>query len=212
MRRRLNPGHKFHHHYPRYIGWSFATNILVSTESILGAHSMLSAVGKESTELAVSFNYLGKDLFGQMGGLWYMYKMGGEADRKPKRFINKAMVTQQASIVLECVTPLISSSAFIPVASVATIGRNISATGLGAINAKSIQYMAGTRSIGEMYAQITTVNTLATTIGMAIGLAIAAKIPDHSTRLCLLPFITGIRIWTYKKAINGLLDEFKKLK
>lgn len=206
-RRGLNI-HQFHRHYPKYLAWSFVSNVLVSTESVLGTHSMLSVVGKESADLAISFNYIGKDLFGQLGGLWYMYRMGGEADKNPKRFINKAMITQQGSILMECATPLLPLTAFIPVAGLATIGKNISATGMGAINAKAIQYMANGNSVGDMYAKITTFNTLASTIGMVIGLGIAAKVPDHTMRLGLVPVITMVRIWTYKKALQGLVDDF----
>jgi len=199
---------KFHKHYPKYLAWSFISNTMSSMESVLGTHSMLSVVGKESTELAVSFNYIGKDLFGQIGGLWYMYRMGGESDKNPKRFIKKTMFTQQASIFLECATPLLPSSLFIPIAGLANIGKNISFTGLGSINAKVIQHMDSRKNVGEMYAKITTINTIASTIGMMIGLGITAYVPDHGTRLCIIPFITVLRLWTYKRSIKNLIDEF----
>jgi len=164
---------------------------------------MLSVVGKESTEFAISYNYIGKELFGQIGGLWYMYRMGKHADTSPVKFTNRAMIAQQIAIGLECATPLLPSSLFLPVASAATIGTNISMTGMGVINTKVIQKMGG-KNIGELYAKITTINTIASTIGMGLGLLIIAKVPDHTVRLGIIPFITGMRIYTFRKSLLGL--------
>ena len=48
---------------------------------------MLSVVGKASTELTLSINFIGKDLIGQLGALTYMNKMGKKADKDPYNFI-----------------------------------------------------------------------------------------------------------------------------
>ena len=85
------------------------------------------------------------------------------------------------------------------------IGKNIAATGMGAVNAKIIQKLAEDNNIGEIYAKISILNTLGSTIGMAIGLVITARVPDHSMRLCLMPFFTAFRIYSYNKAVDELI-------
>ena len=48
---------------------------------------MLSVVGKASTELTLSINFIGKDLIGQLGALTYMNKMSKKADKDTYNFI-----------------------------------------------------------------------------------------------------------------------------
>ena len=200
------PRGKVHNNYSKYVGWSCFSNIIISIESVLSTHSMLSVIGQSSTELNISVNYIGKDIIGQLGGLYYMNKMGQKADIDSKKFINYSMCFQQCSIFMECMTPLLPIYTFIPVAGIANIGKNIAFTGIGAVNAKIMTKLAEDNNIGEIYAKITVLNTLGSTIGMGIGLIIAAKLPDHTMRLCLMPFLTAIRIYSYNKAIEGLID------
>lgn len=199
------PHGKVHKNYGRYVGWSCFSNFIISIESVLSTHSMLSVVGQSSSELTLSVNYIGKDIVGQLGGLWYMNKMGQKADKEPSKFIKYSMISQQIPVFMECATPLLPLGIFIPVAGVANIGKNIAATGLGAVNAKIIQKLARENNIGEIYAKISVLNTLGSTIGMGLGLVIAAHIPDHTMRLSLMPILTGIRVYSYQKAINGLI-------
>jgi hypothetical protein len=166
---------------------------------------MLSVIGTASNEFVFSVNYIGKDIVGQMGGLWYMNKMGVKSDKEPRMFIKHSMVLQQVAIVTECITPLIPLSVFIPVAGVANITKNISFTGFGAVNAKIIQCLAKENNTGEIYAKISTLNTIGSSVGMGLGLFIVACIPEHENRLCLIPFLAGIRVYSYNKAVEGLI-------
>lgn len=199
------PHGKVDKNYGKYVAWSCFSNFIISIESVLSTHSMLSVVGQSSSELTLSVNYIGKDIVGQIGGLWYMNKMGQKADKEPSKFIKYSMISQQIPVFMECATPLLPLNIFIPVAGVANVGKNIAATGLGAVNAKIIQKLACENNIGEIYSKISVLNTLGSTIGMGLGLVIAAHIPDHTMRLCLMPILTGIRVYSYQKAINGLI-------
>lgn len=191
--------------YGKYIGWSCISNLLISAESVLSTHSMLSVSGQASNELAFSVNYIGKDIIGQIGGLWYMNKMGSKIDKESGKFITHSMIFQQVAVIAECATPLLPISTFIPVAGIANIAKNISFTGFGAVNARIIQKLAEDNNIGEIYAKISVLNTIGSSIGMCIGLVIAAYVPDHYMRLGLLPFLSGMRIYSYNKAVKDLL-------
>jgi hypothetical protein len=195
-----------HSKYGQYIGWSFVSNFCASTEMVLSTHSMLAAVGNSSSEIAVSINYIGKDLVGQVGGIFYMGKMGKVADSDPKRFIKHSMFLQQFSTLMECSTPLWPTWTFIPIASVANIGKNISFMGFGAINASVIQTLAIDNNTGEIYAKVCASNTIASTLGMIAGLAIAATIPDHLTRITIVPVLGVARYVSYNKSIDGLIN------
>ena len=199
------PAGKVHPLYGKYVAWSCFSNIIISAEGVLSTHSMLSVVGQASTELTLSVNYIGKDIIGQIGGLWYMHKMGEKADKETSKFIHYSMGFQQAAIFVECATPLLPLQFFIPLAGIANMGKNISFTGVGAVNAKIIQKLAQDNNTGEIYAKISVLNTIGSTIGMGIGLGLAAFIPCHTTRLCLMPVLASIRVFSYQMAVKDLL-------
>lgn len=205
LKKLIYPRGKVHKNYGKYVGWSCFSNFIISIESVLSTHSMLSVVGQASTELTLSVNYIGKDIVGQIGGFYYMNKMGEKADKEPKKFVKYSMAFQQASVFMECSTPMLPISTFIPVAGLANVGKNIAFTGIGAVNAKIIATLAEDNNVGEIYAKISVLNTLGSTIGMGLGLVIAAHIPDHTTRLGLMPILTMIRIYSYSKAIEDLI-------
>ena len=205
LKQKILPHGKVHQNYMKYIGWSCISNMVVSIESVLSTHSMLSVIGQTSSELTLSVNYIGKDIIGQLGGLWYINKIGNKADRKPLEFIKNSMILQQTAIILECLTPFLPITIFMPIAGIANISKNISFTGFGAINAKIIQKISQEDNIGEVYAKISVLNTMGSTFGMGIGLITVAYIPDHSVRICLIPILSCIRIYSYNKAINNLI-------
>ena len=205
LRSFIYPHGKVHKHYTRYVVWSCLSNMVISVESVLSTHSMLSVIGSTSNELAFSVNYVGKDIVGQIGGLWYMNRMGVKADREPVTFVKHSMILQQSAILLECATPLIPVAAFLPVAGFANISKNISFTGFGAVNAKIIKTLAEEDNIGEIYAKVSVLNTIGSSLGMGMGLAIAAYVPDHEMRIGLIPFLAGIRVYSYNKAVETLI-------
>lgn len=170
---------------------------------------MLAAVGTTAAvanQLSVSYNYIGKDIIGQLGGMVYMNKYGHNADSDKRRFIRNNVAIQQGATFLECATPLLNISGFLPIAAVANVGKNITFAGFGAINATVIQQLAVDNNIGEIYSKIAVINTLASTLGMCAGLIIAAFVPSHSLRLVLvMPVIAACRIVSYNKSVRGFL-------
>jgi hypothetical protein len=201
----IYPTGQVHKHYARYVGWSCLSNTVMSIEGVLSTHSMLSVIGKTSNELTVSVNYIGKDIIGQIGGLFYINRIGKKADKNPISFIKHSMVLQQSAVLLECSTTLLPVDAFIPVAGIANISKNISSIGFGAVNAKIIQKLAIDDNVGEIYSKISMFNTIGSSLGMGIGLVIVSYLPEHELRIGIIPILAGIRIYSYKKAIEGLV-------
>ena len=202
----FQPKGVLHKNYNKYIGWTFVSNIISSTQYVLSTHCMLSTIGKDSVEFNMSYNYIVKDVIGQMGGLYYISKNSSKGNTETKHFLNKSLVIQQGSVYLECLTPIIPKELFLPVAGAGNIGKNITATSLGAVNAKIIQLLSeDEKNIIEIYAKISMLNTIGSSIGMFLGLIIVHYVPDDNTRFCLLPFLSVTRIWTYNNAIKDLL-------
>lgn len=197
------PSGQVHTKYTSYIGWSFASNVLVSAESAMATHSMLHSISCD-TETIRTLNYIGKDVIGQLGCLAYIAKTGKEVDKDPKRFLFYSNFAQQLAYMSVCATPM-SPEYFLPIAGFSNIFSNVSFIGFGAINAKCIQKLAIDGNVGELYAKISVFNTIGSSLGLMIGLGIVTVIPDHSTRLCLIPIFAFCRIAAFNRAVNGLI-------
>ena len=204
----IYPSGKCHPKYGNYIGWSFISNIIVSAESVITTHNMLSALTLNGEEAIRTANYVGKDIIGQIGGLIYMSKMGKKADVESKNFLLYSNLIQQTSYIVTCLTPFFPSY-FIYVAGGANIATNIAFTGFGAINAKCIQKLAIENNIGEVYAKISVLNTLGSSIGMMIGLGIISY-TNQGVQIGLVPILGFGRTYTYWKAIDGLIEDIIK--
>lgn len=204
IKKMIFPCGKYHSQYGRYIGWSFISNVIISVENVLSTHSILSAVSIDNTELVRTANYVGKDVIGQIGGLWYMSKIGEKADKDPKKFLLYSNIIQQSTYIANCITPIFPNH-FLYIAGVANAAANISFTGFGAINTKCIKELAIDNNIGEIYSKITVVNTIGSSLGMVFGLYLTSLFPEHESRLCLIPILGIIRVYTYRKAIKNII-------
>lgn len=201
----IYPVGKYNVKYTKYITYSFLTNFVISAESVLSTHSMLSAIGSSNTSTIMTTNFIGKDIIGNIGGLLFMNKISKIVDNDTKKCLLYVNLFQQFGIILECLTPIVNNVLFIPIAGFANITRNLSYTGYGAMNAKCIEKLAEGNNIGEIYAKVTILNTFGSTLGMLSGLTIIALIPDHFNRLLLLPFISILRFYLMKKIISGII-------
>ena len=205
FRKLFYPISKCHPKYTQYVAWSFVSNLIVSAESAMGAHSMLSAIGSESDTYR-TINYIGKDIIGQVGALGYLAKMSQRADKEPRRFMLYSHVIQQAAFLAMFTTPIVPTY-FLPVAGLSNILSNISFAGFGAINAMCIQQLANDNNIGEIYAKITMINMIGSSIGLATGISITILIPDHSTRLFITPLLAYVRVYSLNRAVQTLIPE-----
>jgi hypothetical protein len=189
--------------YIKFMGWSFVSTALVSVQTAMSTHSMLDVVGDSSYR---SFNYIGKDIIGQVGGLYYMTHMGVQSDQKPLKFLWYSNAVQQSSYFIMSATPLVSSDLFLPMAGFSNTLANISFTGYGAINAKCIRHLSiNGENTGEIYARITTMNTLASSIGLTVGVAVCMCIPEPEYRTALMPIVGLARVHAFNKAIEDII-------
>jgi len=199
----LRINNKFCPKYLNYVKWSFVSNFLVSVESALSTDAMINMVSDSDSNFRI-INYLGKDILGQFGSVIYMSRIANKSDQNPEKFLIYADVIQQFSFMTMCITPFVNGSYFLPLASSSNMMSNISFTSYGAINAKCIQNI-NENHIGEIYSKLTTINTIASTLGLATGIFICSVLPDYYSRCMLIPFIGFGRIITYRLAIRKLI-------
>jgi hypothetical protein len=201
----LKINNKYCKKYINYVKWSFLSNFLVSIESAISTDAMINVVSNTDDNFRM-LNYLGKDILGQAGSVLYMSKIANKSDKTPEKFLVYADIMQQFSFVTMCSTHYINGSYFLLLASSSNMMSNISFTSYGAINAKCIQNISS-NNIGEIYSKLTTVNTIASTLGLSTGIFICSVVPDYYTRSLFIPVLGIGRIITYRLAIKDLIKE-----
>jgi hypothetical protein len=203
MNKLFFPSGKVHPKYAQYIKWSFISNIIVSAEFVLSTHSVLNSVSI-NTDTIRTVNYIGKDIIGQVGSLLYLSQIGTKPDDNSKKFLLQSNLIQQTSLFIECLTPNFANY-FIYISGGANIAANISFLGIGSVTAKCIQTLATDNNTGEVYAKIGAINTISSSIGMALGLCIMSVLPSNEGVFLMIPVLGMLRIYTVGKAIDGIL-------
>lgn len=186
-----------------YAKWMAINNISTSAASIISTNSMLnSIITKPSYTDVVTTTYIGKDIIGQLAGVYYAWKTGKSADKQPYKYIVKGSIFQQVSFYAENASILITNSNFtLPFLGACNILKNLSFICMGAVNASNIQKLSA-NNIGEAYTRIATINTLASTLGMITGLAIVNFIPSYTIRTVVaMPILTVISVYSIHKAM-----------
>ena len=188
--------------YTRYLFWSGISNTIVSIQNVIATDSMLKSISFIPVDTRTS-SYVVKDMVGQIGGVLYMTKFGQTVDKDPKRFLLFSNITQQTSMFVMSSMYMISDF-YVYAAGLSSMFINISFTGYGAINSRCIQKLATSDNIGEIYAKISSLNILGSSIGMIIGLYILS-FTRSETRLPIVLGLGMLRVYTFNKAIKNLL-------
>lgn len=183
--------------------WSFFSTISSTTQSVMANHSMLNCIGQDSAGALVTSSFIGKDLFGQIGGISYLLCTSKGVDNDPEKNLKKMAIIQQLAFVAESMTPLLPCSYFLPVASVSNIAVNVSYIGFGSLNTQVLEKLSN-GNIGEMYTHLSIINTIGSSIGMCIGMCITHILPDHGMRLLVTPVFGAIRVFSVYKAFGFL--------
>ena len=152
--------------------------------------------------IAVSMNFIGKDIIGQSLSLPIMNKI---SKMEHSKILKSSLLIYEVSIFLECCTPLMGNNYFIYLASLGNIGKNIGFTGYGAFNAHYINKMSPDKdNISEIYSKVSIFSSIFFSAGMICGLGIVRLIPDHTNRLMLLPFLGILRYLIISYFINSI--------
>jgi len=195
--------------FKKYIRYTSLNSWAVSVSSVISTNSMLSTISTVSPSYTdmISTTYIGKDIIGQLGGLYYSFKTSQKADKQPNKYIKNGALLCQLSFFIENSTPLIKNPDFIlPFLGFSSFLKNISFISIGAVNASNLQKLSlENKNIGESYSKIASLNTLASTAGMITGIFILNLIPSYTVRtVFFLPILSFISVFSLKKATDLL--------
>ncbi|KAJ3355424.1 hypothetical protein HDU83_003401 [Entophlyctis luteolus] len=163
--------------YLPYSLWQFAHSVTGTVTGTLSTQALLHALGLgavASTGLAATTNWIIKDGFGLLGGVLYASAVATKFDAQPKRFRFLSAALIQLSTLVELVTPLLPASAFLVVASVSNVGKNIGWLASSASRAAIHRGFAGPRdNLGDITAKAGAQATLAGLVGTVAGVGVS---------------------------------------
>jgi len=161
--------------YVSYVQWTMAASVIGTAAGVLSMQSLLMAVGlKEGAiPLAATLNWILKDGLGQLGGVLFAGFVNQRFDSEPKRWRFKSALLLDASTLMEVLTPLFPSY-FLPIASVANIGKNIGWLSASATRAGIHRsFMRNEENMGDITGKSASQTIAASVIGTGLGIGIS---------------------------------------
>ena len=192
--------------YPRYAGWSFVAMAFSSAGGVLSMQSLLFAVGvgSGSVPLAAALNWVIKDGLGQLGCVLYAALINTRFDSDPKRWRMISAMASDAATALEVLTPLFPK-AFLPMAAVANIGKNIAWLSASATKAGLHQALATHGNLADVTGKAGSQNIAASTIGTLIAVLLSPLVgTDTWTLLGAFSVISACHISCIYMSLKSL--------
>lgn len=173
--------------YIKFISAIIANGILSGTSSSISTHEMFSVISNEN----LTNNFIGKDILGQLG---LLFATGEIAKKESKYILKSSLIIYEVSNLVECCTPFFSETYFIPIASIANIGKNVGFISLGAFNSEVISKLSIDKTnIPQIYSKVAVISSVSFSLGMALGLYSIKIFPEHNSRIQLVMFLGVLR-------------------
>ncbi len=194
----------FQDSYFSYARWYMVGAMFGSASMVLSTQSMLYAVGlgAGAIPVAAALNWVLKDGIGQVGGVLFASCVNNRFDADPKRWRMVAALALDAACILEALTPFVPFL-FLPIASVANAGKNISWLAASATRANIHQSFARKANLADVTAKAGSQTVVASTVGTALGVAISPILGSDPTNLLpALVFMSGLHLSSIYKALQ----------
>lgn len=191
--------------YLQFTAFAFTASVAGSAAMVLSTQSLLLAVGVVGSSnvpqagiMAGAFNWVMKDLIGQLGGVLFASQMGKTRafDADPKRWRMVAAMTLDGATLMEILSPMLPSVWLLPVAGIANIGKNIGFLTASASRASINQALAIRGNLGDVTAkagsQAIVASLMGTTIGIGMSSLLAHDTYNFTLGFCVLGCIHQI--------------------
>lgn len=192
--------------YFDYTKWSFAASTASSAAMVLSTQAMLYAVGlgAGSIPTAAALNWVLKDGLGQLGGVLFASIVNKRFDSDAKRWRVIAALALDGAVMLQSLTPLFPSL-FLPLAALANMGMNVSWLAASASRAGIHLSFAQMSNLADITAKTGSQTTLASTVGMAIGVGISPFVGSNpETIIPCLGLISAIHLGSVLSSLKSV--------
>ncbi|KAK4715197.1 hypothetical protein R3W88_013535 [Solanum pinnatisectum] len=162
--------------------WDSLQGLSTYVRMMLSTQALLSAIGvgeKSATVIGATFQWFLRDLTGMLGGVLFTCYQGSNLDSKAKMWRLVADLMNDLGMLMDLVSPLFPS-AFVFIVCIGSLSRSFTGVASGATRAALTQHFALENNAADIAAKEGSQETLATMIGMALGMLLARLTIGHS--------------------------------
>ncbi|XP_023773240.1 protein root UVB sensitive 3 isoform X2 [Lactuca sativa] len=163
--------------------WDLLQGLSTYIRTMLSTQALLSAIGvgeKSATVIGATFQWFLRDLTGMLGGVMFTFYQGSNLDSNAKMWRLVADLMNDLGMLMDLVSPLFPS-AFIFIVCIGSLSRSFTGVASGATRAALTQHFALQNNTADISAKEGSQETVATMIGMALGMLLAHITMGHST-------------------------------
>ncbi|KAL4574329.1 hypothetical protein LXL04_021158 [Taraxacum kok-saghyz] len=167
--------------------WDLLQGLSTYIRTMLSTQALLSAIGvgeKSATVIGATFQWFLRDLTGMLGGVMFTFYQGSNLDSNAKMWRLVADLMNDLGMLMDLVSPLFPS-AFIFIVCIGSLSRSFTGVASGATRAALTQHFALQNNAADISAKEGSQETVATMIGMALGMLLAHITMGHSTIIWL---------------------------
>ncbi|XP_061347311.1 protein root UVB sensitive 3-like isoform X1 [Gastrolobium bilobum] len=161
--------------------WDSLQGLSTYIRTMLSTQALLSAIGvgeKSATVLGATFQWFLRDLTGMLGGILFTFYQGSNLDSNAKMWRLVADFMNDLGMLMDLISPLFPS-AFVYIVCLGSISRSFTGVASGATRAALTQHFALQDNAADISAKEGSQETVATMIGMALGMLVARITIGH---------------------------------
>ncbi|GLT72621.1 hypothetical protein SLA2020_445390 [Shorea laevis] len=162
--------------------WDLLQGLSTYIRTMLSTQALLSAIGvgeKSATVIGATFQWFLRDLTGMLGGILFTFYQGSNLDSNAKMWRLVADLMNDLGMLMDLVSPLFPS-AFLLVVCLGSLSRSFTGVASGATRAALTQHFALQSNAADISAKEGSQETVATMIGMALGMLLARITMGHA--------------------------------
>ncbi|KAL8218739.1 hypothetical protein R6Q57_022112 [Mikania cordata] len=163
--------------------WDLLQGLSTYIRMMLSTQALLSAIGvgeKSATVIGATFQWFLRDLTGMLGGVMFTFYQGSNLDSNAKMWRLVADLMNDLGMLMDLVSPLFPS-VFVFNVCIGSLSRSFTGVASGATRAALTQHFALQNNAADISAKEGSQETVATMIGMALGMLLAHVTMGHPT-------------------------------
>lgn len=172
--------------YLKFTLYNAVSQVASSALGVLSTQQLLLGLGLNSLSASAALNWIMKDGIGQLGGVAFASYVGTRFDSNARYYRLVSSVSLNVSCAIEMVSPLLPGW-FLPIAALATTGKNVSCLAGSASKAAIHQHFALENNLGDVTVKTGNQNSFTGLIGMTIGTFLA-----YSFQPWVIPLFVGL--------------------
>ncbi|EFA76161.1 DUF647 family protein [Heterostelium album PN500] len=168
--------------YMSYQVWDTAQALSSSLSGVLATRAMLRGYGVGNAAASVGsavLQWILRDGAGMIGRIYFAWKTGRQLDCNAKTWRFMADILNDIGMTLEMLSPL-SNVLFMPLSVCGIVSKSICGVAGGCTKASLTMHFAKNDNMGDVSAKDGSQETAVGLVGMFLGAALSASIPDES--------------------------------